>query len=404
MIAGKPLALARDASDLVGECYELIGRRAALASPSITGRTDAYQDFLLKVTPPRLPRNLVPRKRLTTTANALGDASVLLVQAPAGFGKTSLLAQWRKEIQSTGVAVAWLSAHTRDDPHRLVQALTLAVRVASGKAAFGQAAFEFDGDDRLEHVTVFLAELAQSAQELVLIIHEADKLPEASREALNYLLRQAPQNLHTVIAARPDWRTDLDDLVAYGQCVVVDQRLLRFDIDETLQLVQARAGARIDRGIGARLHVLTEGWPLGLQLALSIVLRGGDASAGVSGMAVLGGELQGQLVTLLLANLADDDRNFLVRTSWTTCTPICAAWSRPTPDASDRLARLSLDTPVFVSAEGGAWRRMHAVVRDALRERFATLPEDQRRDAHARAASWLADQGLRCRARSWPRP
>lgn len=245
----------------------------------------------------------------------------------------------------------------------------------------------------------------RSRRKLVLIVDEADKLPEASREALNYLLRQAPQNLHTVIAARPDWRTDLDDLVTYGQCVVVDQRLLRFDIDETLQLVQARAGARIDRGIGARLHVLTEGWPLGLQLALSIVLRGGDASAGVSGMAVLGGELQGQLVTLLLANLADDDRNCLVRTAILDhLHPICAAWSRPTPDASDRLARLSLDTPVFVSAEGGAWRRMHAVVRDALRERFATLPEDQRRDAHARAASWLADEGLRCSARSWPRP
>ena len=59
---------------------------------------------------------------------------------------------------------------------------------------------------------------------------------------------------------------------------------------------------------------------------------------------------------------------------------------------------------MFVSAEGGAWRRMHAVVRDGLRERFATLPEDQRRDAHARAASWLADQGLRRSARSWPRP
>ena len=59
---------------------------------------------------------------------------------------------------------------------------------------------------------------------------------------------------------------------------------------------------------------------------------------------------------------------------------------------------------MFVSAEGGAWRRMHAVVRDALRERFATLPEDQSCDAHGRAASWLADQGLRRTARSWPRP
>ena len=63
MIAGKPFALARDASDLVGECYELIGRRAELASPSITGRTDAYQDLLLKVTPPRLPRSLVANRQ-----------------------------------------------------------------------------------------------------------------------------------------------------------------------------------------------------------------------------------------------------------------------------------------------------------------------------------------------------
>ena len=88
MIAGKPFALARDASDLVGECYELIGRRAALARPPITGRTDAYQDLLLKVTPPRLPRNLVPRKRLTTTAS--GNTLAGYAAAPAGNGATAV--------------------------------------------------------------------------------------------------------------------------------------------------------------------------------------------------------------------------------------------------------------------------------------------------------------------------
>jgi len=370
--------------------------QAALASRSITsGRAVAYQDLLLKVTPPRVPRNLVPRARLTTQADALRDAAILMVQAPAGFGKTSLLAQWRKEVQSMGVAVAWLSAQTRDDPHRLVQCVALAVRVASGRASFGQAAIEFDGDDPLEHVTVFMAELAQSALDVVLIVDEAEKLPAASRDTLLYLLRQAPSNLRTVIAARPEWRIDLDDLIAYGQCVVVDPALMRFDLDETLQLVQARAGARVDRSIAARLHALTEGWALGLQLALSVVLRSGDASAGVTGMALLGSEMQGQLVALLLANLATEDRDFLVRIAILDhLHPDLCRVVTDDADASDRLARLSLETPVFVSAEGGVWRRMHAVVRDALREHFGTLPAEQRQHAHARAAGWLADQGF----------
>lgn len=367
-----------------------------LASRSLSpGVAVAYQDLLLKVTPPRVPRNLVPRERLTTRADALRDASILLVQAPAGFGKTSLLAQWRKEIQSMGVAVAWVSSHKRDDPHRLVQSVALAVRVASGRSAFGQAAIEFDGHDPLEHVTVFMAELAQSALDVVLIVDEAEKLPAESRDTLLYLLRQAPANLRTVIAARPDWRIELDDLIAYGQCAVIDPALMRFDLDETLQLVQARAGARFDRSIAARLHALTEGWALGLQLALSIVLRGGDASAGVTGMALLGGSLQGQLVTLLLANLSEEDRDFLVRLSILDhLHPDLCRVVTADPDAADRLARLSLETPVFVSAEGGVWRRMHAVVRDALREHFGTLPADQRLQAHARAATWLADQGF----------
>ncbi|MDO5624932.1 MAG: LuxR C-terminal-related transcriptional regulator [Pseudomonadota bacterium] len=366
-----------------------------MSSPPITGRAGAHQDLLLKVTPPRVPRDLVARRRLMATAGALRDAAILLVQAPAGFGKTSLLAQWRKEIQATGVAVAWVSAHGRDDPHRLVQSLALAVRVATGKAAFGRAAFEFDGNDHLEHATVLLAELAHAAQDVVLIVDEADKLPAASRDTLVYLLRQAPANLRTVMAARPDWPVDLDDLRAYGQCVDIGPALLRFDLGETLQLVHARAGTHADRTLAARLHALTEGWPLGLQLALSIVSRSGDASAGVTGMALLGGELQDQLVTLLLANLDAQDRDFLVRVAMLDHLhpDLCRAVTGDA-DAASRLARLGVDTPVYISAEDGVWRRMHALVRDALRQHFGTLAADEQVALHARAAQWLAEQGF----------
>jgi LuxR family maltose regulon positive regulatory protein len=182
--------------------------------------------------------------------------------------------------------------------------------VATGRPAFGHSVLETDTPGGLEIVTVFLAELTQSALDVVLVIDEVDRLPAASREVLAYMLRNAPPNLRTLIAARPDCRLGIDDLVAYGQCVEIGPALLRFSLDETLQLVQDRFGARVDRNTAARLHELTEGWPLGLQMALTIISRGTDASAEVSSMAALGGNLKGQLAKLLVANLGCQGSRF----------------------------------------------------------------------------------------------
>ena len=59
--------------------------------------------------------------------------------------------------------------------------------------------------------------------------------------------------------------------------------MLRFRLDETIELVRGRFGARVDRDAAARLHELTEGWPLGLQLALSVMAAGADPRAAMSG-------------------------------------------------------------------------------------------------------------------------
>ncbi|MDO5290093.1 MAG: LuxR C-terminal-related transcriptional regulator [Pseudomonadota bacterium] len=367
-----------------------------MVSPSSSLRApDASQDLMLKVTPPRAPRDQVPRTQLPCTGAALRGFPVLVVQAPAGFGKTALLTQWRKELQATGLPVAWVSAQAHDHPARLVRSLALAVRVASGQPGFGRASFGFDGGNALEHVTVFLAELAQSAQETALLIDEADKLPEASRQALTYLLHQAPPNLRILLSVRADCPLDVDELIAYGQCRRVDAADLRFGLDETLQLARARLGGQADPTLAARLHALTEGWPLGLQLALSIVSHGGSASADTAGMAALYGQLQQQLVKQLLASLDAADRDFLVRIAMLDLLHpgLCQAVTGDA-GAAQRLERLSRQTPIFTSGEDGAWQRMHALARDALRQHFAALPEAQRLDMHGRAAQWLARQGL----------
>jgi len=247
-----------------------------VTTPPASGATDAISELWLKVTPPRVPRHLLARPHLLSNAESLADRPVILVQAPPGFGKTSLLAQWRLEHLAQGTVVAWLSAQPRDEPDRLAQCLALSVRMASGRQTFCHTLLEAAAPGGLEGITMWLAELARAAFNAVLFVDEADNLPAASREALVYLLRNAPANLRCVIAARPDFRLDIEDLVTYGQCIEVGPAMLRFRLEETLELAHVQLNARIDNDTVARLHELTEGWPLGLQLALSAISAGAE--------------------------------------------------------------------------------------------------------------------------------
>lgn len=352
-------------------------------------------DLLLRVSPPRVPRNLVSRLRLLASDAAFQGTPAILVQAPPGFGKTSLLAQWRLEHLARGTVVAWVSAQSGDTPQRLAQVLALSVRQGAGRPTFGHVLLDAAGPDGLESVTIWLAEVAQTALDVMLIVDEAERLPQASREALAYLLRNAPPNLRIIIAARPDCNLDIDDLFAYGQCVVVGPPQLRFRLEETIELVQGRAGNRVDNDTAARLHELTEGWPLGLQLAMTVIAQAADAREQVASMAALGGQLRDRFLALLLANLDASDRDYLVQiASLDHLHPdLCRALTGM-DDAAERLHRLGRDTPVFVASEQGDWVRMHTLARDVLRQEFNALSADRQATAHARAAQWLGGRGL----------
>jgi len=366
-----------------------------VTTPAASGATGATHELWLKVTPPRVPRHLLARPRLLSTAESLADRPVILVQAPPGFGKTSLLAQWRLEHLAQGTVVAWVAAQPRDEPDRLAQCLALSIRMGSGRQTFGHTLLEAAAPGGLEGITIWLAELARAAFKAVLFVDEADNLPEASREALVYLLRNAPANLRCVIAARPDFRLDIADLVTYGQCIEVGPAMLRFRLEESLELAHVQLNARIDNDTAARLHELTEGWPLGLQLALSAISAGAEPRAAVSGLTGRVGELREHLVGVLLSNLDPADVDFLARISILEHVhpDLCRSVAGD-EDAPARLASLSRDTPVFVAGEHSEWMRMSMLAREMLRERFAALPASMQAQVHARAAGWLDEHGL----------
>ncbi len=368
-----------------------------MTTSATTRPTGAVSGLILKATPPRAPRHVLPRPRLASDDAQFLDRPLILVQAPAGFGKTSLLAQWRREHLARGAVVAWLSADAADDARRFVQGLVVAVRVGCGRPAFGQTLLEgaaAAGD--LEGMTAWLAEVGQSALDVILIVDDAERLPPTTVQGvLAYLLYNQPPNLRVVVAARGELDLQVADLVAYGRCEPVGAPLLRFTLEETIALVRARCGTRVDADACARLHEATEGWPLGLQLALAAIEHSADPRTTIGALSDHTGDLPARLFGGLLAKLAADDVAFLTRIAVLDhlhpdlCRTLTGA-----ADAAERLARLARDTPLLAAIEGSEWLRLHALARDALRGRFAALPAAEQDEIQARAAQWLADHGL----------
>ena len=168
------------------------------------GAPPAFSELTLKTTPPRAPRHLLARERLNLDSEPVRNQSAVVVQAPPGFGKTLLLAQWRREHLARGAAVAWVSADAHDDPQRFLHSLVLAVRVGGARPEFGRTLLEgtFAAPGDTEGLTAWLAEVSQAALDLVLIVDEAERLSPTGNAALVYLLHNAPANLRIVVAAR----------------------------------------------------------------------------------------------------------------------------------------------------------------------------------------------------------
>lgn len=361
-----------------------------------SGAGAAHAELLLKATPPRAPRHLLVRPRLSLEDEQFRDRPITVVQAPPGFGKTSLIAQWRREHLARGAAVAWLSVDERDDPPRLLNGLVLAVRAGCGRPGFGALLLGGGAGPAgaLEGVTAWLAEVAQSTLDLVLIVDEAERLPEASLAALTYLLHNAPANLRVIVATRGGLDAAVADLAAYGQCVAVGAEMLRFRLEETITLVRNRFGTKVDADTCARLHELTEGWPLGLQLALAAMERG-DPRAVVDAMSARTADQRADLLGGLVAGLAAEDAAFLTRIAVVDLLhpDLCRALTG-LDEAPERLARLIRETPIFVAGDESEWCRLHTLARDTLRARLMALPADEQAELHARAMRWLADHDM----------
>lgn len=116
-------------------------------------------DIALKIAPPRIARDSLLRERLALGNNRFDGVPVLAIVAPAGFGKTSLLAQWRRESLARGAMVAWLTAGEADDPARFLQGLALSICAATLRPTFAHTLVDAVEVAGLEPFAVLLTEI-----------------------------------------------------------------------------------------------------------------------------------------------------------------------------------------------------------------------------------------------------
>jgi LuxR family maltose regulon positive regulatory protein len=359
------------------------------------------RDVLLatKLHVPRLQAAFVARSRL---ARALDEALVrplILVCAPAGFGKTALLADW---VRSGHHPVGWLSLDPGDnDPARFwrhaVAALDQAhpgIAERAGPLLGPTAPSSFDG-----LVTALINELAArpGQDELLLVLDDYHLIDTPQvHKPLTFLLEHLPPGLRVILASRSDPPLPLARLRAAGQLAELRTEDLRFTADEAAILLREAIGAGLPDAAVAALETRTEGWAAGLQLA-ALSLRGQADPAGFveafSGSHRYVLDYLGQEV---LDRQEAGLRGFLLETSVLERLngALCDAVTGRTGSQAvlEEIERSGLFLVPLDEVRG--WWRYHHLFADLLRARLRRERPGQVTALHRNAAAWCQEHGL----------
>ncbi|WP_167354407.1 LuxR C-terminal-related transcriptional regulator [Cupriavidus nantongensis] len=341
---------------------------------------------------------LVPRARLSLDRMGVSHKPAIFVQAPAGFGKTSLLTQWRRSAQARGAVVVWLTADEYDDALRVARAI--GGMLASVKAQRGgESAFlsGFRGQDSgIEVLTELLAQISNLPFDVVAIIDNVERARgDRLHEALGYLIRNAPANFQVIVSSRSGTVLDIPEIADQNIVARISSGDLSFTYDETISVIAKHFGDKVSIEGAGRLHEQTEGWPLGLQLVIATLRKSLDVQAAIRGISARAGDIQRYFVENLIDRLAPDLCGFLTRISiFDLIHPALCAAVFSAYDVADLLGRLERDTPVFLRAEGSQWMRMHGLARDFLLTRFDSLSAEERRRISEQACKWLGEHQL----------
>jgi LuxR family maltose regulon positive regulatory protein len=422
-----------------------VGTNAA-ATPTVPAPSPGPQTLVpllnTKLYLPRPRADLVARPHLLARLNAGLSGRLTVVAAPAGFGKTTLLAEWlthiadcrlqiadldEPKLQSTiynlqSPKVAWLTLDPGDaDPTRFLRYLIAALQtLGSSVGAAALRLIEY-GQPPTAVLPLLLNDLDQLPGSGILILddyHAIDSL--AVHELVAFLLDQLPPQLHLVLVSRADPALPLARWRVRRELTELRAAELRFTTDEVATLLRDVLRLPLSADDVAALAARTEGWVAGLQLA-AISLHNRPTQEIAPFIAAFTGShhyVVDYLVDEVLARLPAHLQTFLLQSSILDrmCGPLCDAVTDfrfaildfrlgdqaiQNPKSQIQNSQAILEqlerTNLFVTPLDGErrWYRYHQLFADVLRGRLMSgAAPVEVQTLHRRASVWLAERGL----------
>ena len=346
---------------------------------------------------PRGRADAVPRPRLYERLDEGVRRELTVVSAPAGFGKTTLLADWSQRCE---LPVAWVSLDERDDdPVRFLLYVIAAIETIHED--FGRSTRAFLGSlqsrEELEPVLTALSnEILELPGDFVLVLDDYHSVrSEAIHGALAFLLDHWPPPMHLVIAGRTSPPLPLPRLRARGRLTELGVPDLRFSLEEATDFLGRTMGLNLTAKRVAALEEGTEGWIAGLQLAAHALK---DREAKFRSMEPIAGGARyvfDYLAEEVLSRQPEDVREFLLKTSIveTLSGPLCEALT-DTSDGQEMLEWLEKNNLFLVPLDDeGRYYRYHHLFAAFLRERLGRIHPEEIPELHRRAGLWEEADG-----------
>jgi LuxR family maltose regulon positive regulatory protein len=363
-----------------------------LAAPGARDELLATKVNLPRPRPDRLARSRLFRR----LDEGLGRALVL-VCTPAGFGKTTLLADW---ATSTAMPVAWLSLDPDDnDPMRFWRYVVAALDRVGVPVAERVGSLSPQGGEASSHavVTAVINQLQALPDEVALALDDYHVIESASiHEGVAFLLDHLPPQLHLVIAGRSDPPLQLARLRAAGRLCELRAADLRFTPEEAAAFLREVWGLELAPEAVTVLESRTEGWAVGLQLAALSLRDRPDPEVFLDAFTGTHRFILDYLSGEVLERQPEPVRAFLLRTSILERLrgPLCDAVTG-TSGGQDMLEALERANLFLVPLdEERRWYRFHHLFADLLRARMAQAQPDLVAELHRRAADWCQQHGL----------
>lgn len=366
----------------------------ARSVPGAPGRTLI---FASKLHPPMAQSGTVIRQALLDRLDEALAARFVLLVAPAGWGKTSLLCDWYSAGESD--RVAWLSVDRGDnDPvsfwaHVVAAVSTVRPGVGAGALEALTATGVKSTDTVLSQV---INDFAGIRVPVTLVLDDYHLISnQAIQESMTFLVEHLPPALRLVLASRSDPELPLARLRARGQMAEIRVDELRFSEAETTQLLNGTAGVTLPPDAVQALHHRTEGWAAGLYLA-GLSLRGrDDAHQQVHAFHGDDRQIVDYLAAEVLDGLPPDVRSLLLRTSVLErlSGPLCDAVTGST--GSQRLLEEIERSQLFLVPLDSArhWYRYHTLFAELLRHELEMSEPGLAPQLHRRASMWHREHG-----------